>query len=226
MGRHSRADRIQPELISSAGHADKSVGETQVIRPVGAGVSESPTQRIPRVTAAEGIGDGSDPPAVQASSSGGGPDKPIGAVHDRALADLVGGSASATADPGETQADEPTGAQHTQAGPRRHNSIFMWIAVIAFWLAALPVGVACAVAAGARRASLCSKSSSSLGCTTAGSTLAVVMLVVTVAMVGTVSIFAFDARNHPRRWLAVCGAGVLSLALLGLGAWLLIRTIR
>ncbi len=116
--------------------------------------------------------------------------------------------------------ESPSSAQH------RSSTLGMWAGVVVFWLLAMPIGVMSAIIVAGRRATLCSKSSTGFGCTSTGSSVGVVLLVILVALVGTVSVYAYDVRHSARRWLAGLGIGVVLLAVLGLTAWLLVRTIQ
>lgn len=144
----------------------------------------------------------------------------IPAVSDLSREDLPGSAESESV--GATAIAPPTPA----SAARRSSTVGMWAGVLVFWLLAMPIGVMSAVIVAGRRATLCSKSSTGFGCTSTGSSVGVVLLVIVVALVGTVSVYAYDVRHSARRWLAGLGFGVAVLAVLGLIAWLVVRTIQ
>ncbi len=144
----------------------------------------------------------------------------IPAVPDLLPREMPGSAESAPVGATANAAPMPASAEH------RSSTVGMWAGVVVFWLLAMPIGVMSAVIVAGRRATLCSKSSTGFGCTSTGSSVGVVLLVIVVALVGTVSVYAYDVRHHARRWLGGLGIGVAVLAVLGLIAWLLVRTIQ
>lgn len=162
-------------------------------------------------------------PDVPLARSGAAP-PPWAGSSPAALSTPGGLLVSAASTPGTATAIAPP----TSAAPAEHRSatLGMWAGVVVFWLLAMPIGVMSAVLVAGRRATLCSKSSTGFGCTSTGSSVGVVLLVIVVALVGTVSVYVYDVRHLARRWLAGLGIGVAMLAVLGLVAWLLVRTIQ
>lgn len=149
----------------------------------------------------------------------------------------AGAATVVLAGPGRADANNDVGAagaDHGQAGntgataaPEVHRHTFgMWISVVVFWLLAMPVGVLGAIIVAGRRARLCSRSASGFGCTSTGSAVGVALLAAVVVAVGTVSVYAYDARRSPRRWAAVFGVGIGVLAVAGVVAWLIVRSIH
>lgn len=194
--------------------------------PIPATASSDTTQLLPAASAVPG-----GPETEMIPSTYTAPPAPsrISAADDTMLIPAVP-DLSSQAVPGNAES-KPVGAttipppMRTSAG-QRSSTLGMWASVVLFWLLAMPIGVLSAVIVAGRRATLCSKSSTGFGCTSTGSSVGVVLLVIVVALVGTMSVYAYDVRHQARRWLAGLGVGLALLAVLGLIAWLLVRTIQ
>lgn len=233
MGRHSdtgtakagtAAEMRAGDPPSSSGPADQSVpteygaprrpgtvDETQLIRSTPSIVGGPETEVIPSVGRSSGRAVPHEPPS-----------SPMPEANDDST--MIGAASHETAETaGDGSADE---AVSEQPAGRRSRAIGMWLSVVVFWLVAMPIGVLSAVIVAGRRATLCSKSSTGFGCSSTGSAVGVVLLVLVVVVVGTVSVYAYDARRTARRWGAGVGIGVGILAVIGLIAWLVVRTIQ
>jgi hypothetical protein len=100
----------------------------------------------------------------------------------------------------------------------------MWPALVVFWLLALGAGIITLASLGAPHY-LCTGAAKGLACHRVGTVIAAVLTVIVIGVVGVVSVFAIEARRRGLVWLRYLGIGVLVLAVVAGGGYLLIRTI-
>lgn len=112
--------------------------------------------------------------------------------------------------------------QHVGLPHHRHHRT-LWIATGIFWLLALVVGLAATLVGAARVG--CVASASGLACTNTGSALAVLLVLAVILTVGVSTVYAFEDRDEPKRWLRHFGLGTALLAILLVLARILTRTL-
>ena len=228
-------DGAEPVPVSS-----NSIGDLRT-RPA------DQTQVIPRVLVAA---PSTWPPAVATSTpeatapASSPPARPYGpissdetAVFARPVLDGVNGHGTSTAEPtiesapeepvpdqpAPEEADEPGYTRYTHDSPTNHQRL-MWPALVVFWLLALGAGIVCLASLGAPHY-LCTGAAKGLACHRTGTVIAAILTVLVIAVVGVVSVFAIEARRRGLAWLRHLGIGVVILALVAGGGYLLIRTI-
>ena len=121
------------------------------------------------------------------------------------------------------EAEDAGHTRYTHDSPTSHQR-WMWPALVVFWLLALGVGVISLASLGAPHY-LCTGAAKGLACHRAGTAIAGVLTVLVIAAVGVVSVLAIEARRRGLAWLRHLGIGILVLAVVGAGGYLLIRTI-